>query len=134
MSFPFSIMAPERDVFDGDANEVRLRSDGGDIGFLAGHVPFIGEIRPSVCEIDLPGGSVESYAVLGGFVEVGPDGAVNVLADAVERHSEIDVAAAQQARQEAVARLQAGYDPDADRSLRQADVRLVVAGAAPPSS
>lgn len=128
MSFPFSIMSPEREVFDGQAEEVRLRSDGGDLGFLAGHVPFIGEVRPSVCEIDLSGGNTESLALLGGFVEVGPDGAVQVLADAVERRDEIDVAAAQQARQDATRRLQDGYDPAVDRELHVAEVRLTVAG------
>lgn len=128
MSFRFSIMSPERDVFDGDVDQVRLRSDGGDIGFLTGHVPFIGEVRPSICEIDLPGGDTQALALLGGFVEVGPDGAVNVLADAVERREEIDVAAAQQARQDAARRLQDGHDPDVERLLQVAEVRLEVAG------
>lgn len=128
MSFGFSIMSPERDVFDGEVDEVQLRSEGGDIGFLAGHVPFIGEVRPSVCEIDLPGGATETFALLGGFVEVGPDGVVNVLADAVERAEEVDVAAAQHARQEATRRLQDGYDPEVDRALQIAEVRLTVAG------
>lgn len=125
--FPFSVVAPDRTVFTGEVSQVTLRSEGGDIGFLAGHVPFIGAVQVCVCEITPAEGAPLRLAVHGGFVEVGPDGAVTLLAGVVETPEEIDVARARAARERAGT---AGEDdPEAAAALARAEVRLLVAGA-----
>lgn len=129
--FPFSVVAPDRTVFSGDVSQVSLRSEGGDIGFLAGHVPFIGAVEICVCEITPTGDAPRLLAIHGGFVEVAPDGAVTLLASVVETPEEIDVARARAAAE----RASAGGDEDADatsaqaRARARAEVRLSVAGA-----
>jgi F-type H+-transporting ATPase subunit epsilon len=115
VSFPFRLLTPERTLIDGEAEEVSLRAEGGDLAFLTGHVPFVGEVRPSVCQVRLIDQSSRVAAVHGGLVEMSAAGCV-VLAPIAELAEEIDVARARTAagsaaddlgRQRAAARLAA---------------------------
>jgi F-type H+-transporting ATPase subunit epsilon len=114
VSFPFRLLTPERTLIDGEAEEVSLRAEGGDLAFLTGHVPFVGEVRPSVCQVRLTDQSSRVAAVHGGLVEMSAAGCV-VLAPIAELAEEIDVARArtamhaadEDARQRATARLAA---------------------------
>ncbi len=127
-TFPFAVVSPERRAFEGEVTSVSLRSAGGDIGFLAGHVPFIGVVRVSVCEIVPGSGEPIRMAVHGGFVEVAPDGTVTLLADVVELPEEIDVARAQAAKDRAMVATGTEDDTEAEDALARAEVRLEVAG------
>lgn len=125
--FHLLVVAPERVVLDDQVTLLTLRSAGGDIGFLAGHVPFVGAIRPSLAHVEHEAGGSSRLAVHGGFVEVAPDGTVTVLADVVERAEEIDLARAEQAAERARALLAAAGadgDPEAEAALARAEVRL----------
>jgi F-type H+-transporting ATPase subunit epsilon len=135
-TFAFAVISPERSPFEGQVNSVSLRSAGGDIGFLAGHVPYIGVVRISVCEIVPDSGAPLHLAVHGGFVEVAPDGTVTLLADVVETASEIDVARAQAARERAAAAIAGdpNASPELEAALARAEVRLEVAGANPAAT
>jgi F-type H+-transporting ATPase subunit epsilon len=131
-SFGFAVISPERSPFEGQVTSVSLRSVVGDIGFLAGHVPYIGVVRISVCEIVPESGPELRLAVHGGFVEVAPDGTVTLLADVVETPEEIDVGRATAARERASALIGVGgpggeLDPGAEAALARAEVRLEVA-------
>lgn len=128
-SFPFRLVAPEAVLLAGEAEMVTLRSAGGDIAYLAGHVPYIGLVEPSVARIHLADAAVEVVAVHGGLVEVA-DGELVLLADEAERAGEIDVAQARAQRSAAEERLaRAADDTQAGVDLRQALVRLEAAGA-----
>lgn len=96
MSFPFRLLTPERTLIEGEAEEVTLRAEGGDIAFLTGHVPFVGEVRPSVCHVRLVDQSPRVAAVHGGLVEMSAAGCV-VVAPVAELAEEIDVARARAA-------------------------------------
>lgn len=133
-TFSFAVVSPERQAFEGDVTSVSLRSAGGDIGFLAGHVPYIGVVRISVCEIVPDHGDTLRLAVHGGFVEVAPDGAVTLLADVVERAEEIDVARTQAARDRAASVSSPEPDPEVEAALARAETRLEVAAPAVGSS
>jgi F-type H+-transporting ATPase subunit epsilon len=133
-SFAFAVVSPERQAFEGEVSSVSLRSAGGDIGFLAGHVPYIGVVRVSVCEIVPDHGEPLRLAVHGGFVEVAPDGTVTLLADIVERAEEIDVARAQAAQERATSVSTPEPDPEVEAALARAEVRLEVAAPAASSS
>jgi F-type H+-transporting ATPase subunit epsilon len=129
-SFHLLVVAPERVVLDDQVTLLTLRSAGGDIGFLAGHVPFVGALRPSLAHVEHEGGGTSRLALHGGFVEVAPDGTVTVLADVVERAEEIDVARAERAAERARSALaSAGADGDAEAwaALARAEVRLEAA-------
>src|SRR5580698_10347281 len=82
--FHLELVTPERVLFSGQAEEVSLRSDGGEIAFLANHADYVGAVDITVVRIDAPQagadatatraseGSTEPLrvAVHGGFVEV----------------------------------------------------------------
>ena len=77
------------------------------------------------------GGSEESFAIVGGFLQVRPDKVV-VMAETADLASEIDLEKAQEARREAERALETGYTEGADLStaraaLQQALLRIRVA-------
>ena len=122
------IVTPGRTLFSGDAEMLICRTAGGEIAFLANHMPYIGVLEPGLVRIvggETPGGEL-LLAVHGGFVEV-KDNQVIMLADVAERPEEIDVARARRAEAAAEGRED---DPEADAALRRARVRIEVAEAA----
>lgn len=129
MSFPFLLATPERTLFDGDVDTVIVRTDGGEIAFLTGHVGYLGAVVPSECKIEATDGTVRRLAVHGGFVEMGDRCAI--LAPAAEFAEEIDVTRAQRAQEEAMAAAETvNGDEDLDAALQRARIRLAVAGEA----
>jgi F-type H+-transporting ATPase subunit epsilon len=129
-SFHFALISPERSAFESEVNSVSLRSAGGEIGFLAGHVPYIGAVLASDCEVVRDDSTIVHLAVHGGFIEVDPEGRVTLLADIVETADEIDVAQAQADRDAApptAGAAEPGTEAEAEATLRWAQVRLDVA-------
>ncbi|HVB06271.1 MAG TPA: ATP synthase F1 subunit epsilon [Acidimicrobiales bacterium] len=107
MGTPFHVelVTPERVLFSGEADEVSLRTDVGEIAFLAHHEDFVGAVDISLCTIDELSSSGEEAtprrcAVHGGFVYVS-DNAVTILAGVAELGEEIDVERARAALQRA---------------------------------
>ena len=100
MATPFHVelVTPERILFSGEADEVSMRTDAGEIAFLAHHEDFIGAVDITVTRIhvvdgansDADAGEDLVVAVHGGFVHVHPEG-VRILASVAELASEIDV-------------------------------------------
>lgn len=127
------IVTPERNLFSGEAEMVVCRAVGGDIAFLANHMPYLAALEPGLVRLDLEGGEHVLLAVHGGFVEV-HDNRVTMLADVAERPEEIDVARAERAREEAERRVSAGEGAEAEAALRRAETRLEAArGSAAPA-
>jgi F-type H+-transporting ATPase subunit epsilon len=123
------LVTPERNLYSGAAEMVTCRTAGGDIAFLADHMPYLAALEPGVVRIIGEGGDELRLAVHGGFVEV-HDNRVIMLADVAETATDIDVARAQRAR-EGAERALAGSaeDPAAEAALRRAQARLEAAGA-----
>lgn len=108
MATPFhaELVTPERVLFSGDADEVSLRTDAGEIAFLAHHAELVAAIDITVVRIRSlegragEGGEAEGeevrFAAHGGFVHVA-DNVVRILAGVAERGDEIDVERARQA-------------------------------------
>ncbi|KAA0234125.1 MAG: ATP synthase F1 subunit epsilon [Actinobacteria bacterium] len=123
------LVSPERIVHSGEAEMVIARTEGGgDIAFMAGHVPFIGILAIHPLRIIAGDGSEEMMAVHSGFVEVSGD-RVAILSDVCEVQDEIVVERAREARDRAREAAEADpADEKAERALRRALVRLEVAG------
>jgi F-type H+-transporting ATPase subunit epsilon len=123
------LVTPTRILYSGEAEAVFCRAEGGEIAFLANHMPYLGVLEPSVVRIVQPSGSEDRLAVLGGFVEV-LHNKVIMLADVAEPVDEIDVERARRAKAAAENQLSGSADDEAaNRALRRATVRLEVAGA-----
>lgn len=108
-----ALVTPQRVLYEGEAEFVVLRSEGGEIMFLPNHAPFVGAVDITVLRVALAGGEAGSSgppdggahgsgarevraAVHGGFVHVA-DNRVLVLASVAELAEEIDVARARRA-------------------------------------
>lgn len=123
MPLSVSIVTPEREVFEGEADFVVARAEGGEIGVLPGHAPFLGGLRHAILKIQSGEGST-LYAVHGGFMEVFENHVI-VLAPVAEPASEIDVERARRSKEEAEERLNAAAeDEEAQRALLRAETRL----------
>jgi F-type H+-transporting ATPase subunit epsilon len=101
----------------------------GQLGILPQHAPLITTMVPGELRI-VKGSNEETFAIGGGFLQVGPD-RVMVLADTAERSEEIDIARAEEARNRAEATL---ADPRrtispalAQAAMQRSTVRLRVA-------
>jgi F-type H+-transporting ATPase subunit epsilon len=124
------VVSPERILWTGEADRVIARTiGGGEIAFLTGHAPFVGALDIGTVRVHEEGGSEETIAVHGGFVEVSHD-RVTVLSDVAEVSSQIDVDRARAAQERAEAAIRAGDDVEAEAALRRAAVRLEAASGA----
>ena len=75
----FELVSPERRLASvDDARAVRIPGADGDLTAMADHAPSITSLRPGILTVETSGGE-ESYAVTGGFAEIGAD--VTVLAE-----------------------------------------------------
>ena len=126
------IVTPEKKVFDDSVDTVTVPTASGEAGILPNHAPLVSALKPGILSYTNKG-SVERFAVSGGFVEVSAN-RVSVLTDAAQTASEIDTDAARADREAAekalAAQATAALDEtEADRErLESANVRLQLAG------
>ena len=130
MSLQLEIVTPERLAYADEVDAVVLPGSEGELGVLPHHAPLvtmlgIGELRIR------KGATEESFAIIGGFLQVRPDKVV-VMAETADMASEIDLEKAQEARRAAERALESGYVEGADLStaraaLQQALLRIRVA-------
>ncbi|MCE8017294.1 F0F1 ATP synthase subunit epsilon [Halomonas sp. MCCC 1A17488] len=100
-SFTCNIVSAEASIFSGEIEQIVASGIMGDLGILPGHAPLLTELQPGPIRVIHDGGQEENYYVSGGFLEVQPD-VVTVLADSAARASDLDEAAAEEARQHAL--------------------------------
>ncbi|HEY3132290.1 MAG TPA: F0F1 ATP synthase subunit epsilon [Acidobacteriota bacterium] len=126
------IVTPDRLYFSGEVDEVSVPGVEGYLGILPGHAPLLSELK--IGEIMYRQGELRTYLFCSwGFVEVLPD-RVSVLAEAAQHPEEIDVARAQEEKEQAEQQLKS-KDPDTDFegariALESATARLQVASKA----
>ena len=128
-----SVVTPAREVAREKVKGVTVPGKGGYLGILPGHAPLLSELQAGELSY-VQNGSAEFMALSRGFVEVLPERVI-VLAEAVERAEEIDVARAEQAKERAEDRLRKITEPGVDReraraALDRALTRLAVAARA----
>ncbi|MFI0351363.1 F0F1 ATP synthase subunit epsilon [Actinomadura sp. 9N407] len=119
-----ALVAPEREIWAGEAKMVVAQTIEGQLGIMPGHAPVLGVLLDgSVVKVEpADGGEWISAMVGSGFFSIADD-EVSILAEQAELGSEVDVAAARQALQDALA--EAGADSTSERRAR---ARLRAAG------
>jgi F-type H+-transporting ATPase subunit epsilon len=130
MPLQLEIVTPERLAYSDQVDAVVLPGSEGELGVLPHHTPLVSMLGIGELRIR-KGGSEESFAIVGGFLQVRPDKVV-VMAETADMASEIDLERAQEARREAERALESGYHEGADLSaaraaLQQALLRIRVA-------
>ena len=118
------------EIYSGEAVKVVTATANGELAVLPGHAPLLASLRPGVLRIEPathdPASDEEGYenlVICGGFLEVQPD-SVTILADAVERAEEIDVALAKKAAEQAKQIISSGPREEIDRALVQLEIAL----------
>jgi F-type H+-transporting ATPase subunit epsilon len=130
MPLQLEIVTPERLAYSGEVDMVLVPGVDGELGILPHHAPLVsllglGELRLR------RGQDEESFAIVGGFLQVRPDKVV-VMAETADLDSEIDLERAREARREAERALESGFHEGADLAaaraqLQQALLRVRVA-------
>ena len=130
MPLHLEIVTPERMAYSDEVDMVLVPGVDGELGILPHHTPLVSLLGVGELKIR-KGGNEESFAIVGGFLQVRPDKVV-VMAETADLSSEIDLERAQLARREAERALETGYHEGADLSaaraaLQQALLRIRVA-------
>jgi len=96
-SIQFNIVTPERKVYSNEVLEVTIPTGAGEITVLPNHIPLVSTVVTGELRVKLIDGSIHSFAVSSGILEVQPSSKVVVLADRSELATEIDLDRAKEA-------------------------------------
>lgn len=119
-SFPLKIVTPDGLQFDGQAEELLVRTTSGDMGVLAGHINCVAPLGMGRAVI-VTGGQRKYAACIGGMLSV-VNGAVTLVPTTFEWAEKIDVDRAEASAKRAQAVL--GSKSATDTDLRLAEARL----------
>jgi F-type H+-transporting ATPase subunit epsilon len=130
MPLLLEIVTPERLAYSDTVDSVQVPGSEGELGILPHHAPLVSMLGTGELRIRT-GGSEESFAIVGGFVQVRPDRVV-VMAESADLAAEIDLERAEQARRGAEQALETGFHEAADltaarAALQRALLRIRVA-------
>mgnify|MGYP005847194519 CR=1 FL=1 len=89
MSLQVRVIAPDKTVWEAQADEVILPSTTGQLGILGGHAPLLSALDTGVMRVR-PGKEWVPIALMGGFAEVDND-LVTILVNGAERGADIDL-------------------------------------------
>jgi F-type H+-transporting ATPase subunit epsilon len=124
MPLHLEIFTPEKLDYADDVDSVQLPGSEGELGVLPHHAPLVSNLGAGELRLR-KGGQEESFAIVGGFLQVLPDKVV-VLAETADMASEIDLERAQEARRQAEAALESGYHEGADLSAARAALQTAL--------
>ena len=117
--FKLQIITPEKTFFDGETEQIVVRTTVGDVGILNGHEPYcaalgIGQMRVMM------GGEFRHAATSGGIIKVSHEKTI-ILVQTCEWSDEIDITRAHAAKEAAEGRIKAAQS---DNELRLAEAKL----------
>ena len=75
-TFKLIVSSPDGDVFNDYAEALFVRGTEGELAVMAGHIPFITAVKPSVCRILLEDGTERSADIDGGLLTVSNESTV----------------------------------------------------------
>ena len=95
MTFNLRVMAPNRTVWNSEAQEVILSTNSGQIGILTNHAPLLTALDIGVIKIRIDT-QWTSMALMGGFAMI-DNNQMTILVNEAEKASDINLQEAQQA-------------------------------------
>lgn len=124
MTMHVDIVSAEGEIYSGLSEMLIATAEMGEVGVMPGHAQLLTRLMPG--EIRLVKDSKEEhYYVSGGMLEVQPH-TVTILADTIVRASDLDEAAALEAKQRAE-ELLSSKESDIDYAAAQAELAQAVA-------
>nr|QVY58402.1 ATP synthase epsilon subunit [Kappaphycus striatus] len=126
MTLNIRVIAPDKTVWDANAEEVILPSSTGQLGILTGHIPLLTALDIGVMRVRIDK-EWQPLILLGGFAEIESD-KITILVNGVEETSNLDLNKIQSTLEEAsIALAEAETNKDkieATQNLRKARARL----------
>ena len=120
-AFPLKIVTPDGVKFDGEVEQLIVRTTTGDIGFLAGHVNCVAPLGMGRASIQIDG-KKHYGACIGGMVSV-MNGHANLVPTTFEWAEEIDADRAEGSYQRAKKTIDDKSNSDTDILLAKARLR-----------
>lgn len=117
--FKLQIITPEKTFFDGETEQVIVRTTVGDVGILNGHEPYCAALGVGQMRIMI-NGEFRRAATSGGIIKVSRE-LTTILVQTCEWADEIDVSRAEAAKDEAEERKKAATN---DKELALAEAKL----------
>ncbi len=117
--FTLKIITPEKVFFDGETEQIIVRTTEGDVGVLAGHEDYVADLPagPFKAKVD---GKFKIAAISGGVLKVSKE-STTILAMAAEWSDEIDLDWAKRSQADAEKRLK---ETKSDFEHRLAEMKL----------
>ncbi len=94
------IVSAEKEIFSDEAGMVFVTGEMGELGIAPGHSQLLTTLKPGYVRVVLTNKEEEIFYISGGMLEVQPY-SVTVLADTAMRADDIDLTAAQAAKEQA---------------------------------
>jgi F-type H+-transporting ATPase subunit epsilon len=116
--FPLKIVTPDGLIFDGQAEELIVRTTTGDMGILARHINCVAPLGMGRATV-VTGGNRRYAACIGGMVSI-LDGVVTLVPTTFEWAESIDAARAEASQQRAETILNKNNASDTELKLAQA--------------
>jgi F-type H+-transporting ATPase subunit epsilon len=118
------IVTPEKLAYSDEVDAVTLPGSEGELGVLPHHAPLVSTLGAGELRLR-KAGAEESFAIVGGFLQVLPDKVV-VMAETADMASEIDLERAQEARRQAEQALEGGFVEGADLAAARAQLQAAL--------
>lgn len=117
------IISQEKPILSAEVDQITAPSAAGEVTILPNHIPLFTKLNDGVLLLKIDN-RIEEFGVMGGFMDVGPDSQVTILADAAVRAGDVDIAKAEEAKrraEEAMKNKESEVDlKEAEASLRRA--------------
>jgi F-type H+-transporting ATPase subunit epsilon len=126
MTLNIKVIAPDRTVWDANAEEVILPSSTGQLGILTGHIPLLTALDIGVMRVRIDKDWVP-IVLMGGFAEI-DNNKITILVNGAEETIDIDISLAQKNLEEATSQLTQAISTkdkiEATQNIRKARARL----------
>lgn len=104
--YRLKIVAPDKIFFDGETEQIVVRTTEGDVGILANHSKYVANLTSGPLKVKMSDGKYRIAAISEGSISVTGD-CVTILATAIEWADEIDVERAKKAENDSRHRIKA---------------------------
>lgn len=119
--FKLRIVTPDGLVFDGEAEQLNVRTTGGDVGIMARHIDYVAALGMGQATI-IADGQRRTAACIGGMVSV-KNGEVTLVPTTFEWADQIDPDRAQRAMERAQQKLSDANADDVELKLAEARLK-----------
>ncbi len=119
-SFPLKIVTPDGLVYEGPAEQITVRTTGGDVGILARHTDYVAALGMGQAVV-IADGQRRTAACIGGMLSV-KNGAVTLVPTTFEWADQIDADRASRSQERAEQTL--GRKDATDLEIQLAEARL----------